>query len=173
MPASILRHPPFPPLPCLGRVFRPRAPVPPPLQLDASGLTAFLPHRLPVWMDARTSRKKSAVHRPPASPAGAKGALEAPHVGKDERRDRVRSQPRRRDVWGMGWQGGEPASWFLCVRASVVRAQRLFGPGANGWIIPPFSRKERLFGHGAQMDESSPPPFSRKRAPMRTRGADG
>ena len=184
---------PFPPLPCLDRVFRSRAPVPPPLQLDASGLTPFLPHRLPVWMDARTSRKKSAGHRPPASPAGAKGAPEAPHAGKDERRGRVRSQPRRQDVWEMGWQGGKPASRFLCVRASVVRAQRLFGHGENGWIIPtpfqpqkapirtrgckwmdhsPFSRKKRLFGHGGKwMDH--PHPLSAAKIACSDTGANG
>ena len=71
----------------------------------------------------------------------------------------------------MGWQGGKPASRFLCVRASVVRAQRLFGHGANGWIIltPLSAAKSACSDTGVQMDGSSPP-FSCKRAPVRIRG---
>ena len=168
------------PLPCLGRAF-----LPAPLSYHASapaGLACHaplscrssfrfpspvLPLLCPIGLppplsclDGRpTSRKESAGHRP-AAPADADGALGVLCAAKYERRGRVRSQPRRRDVWGMGWQGGKPASRFLCVRASVVRAQRLCGHGgANGWIIPTFQPQRAPVRIQGQMDESSSPPF--------------
>ena len=93
------------------------------------------------------------------------------------------------------WAGRvvSPRAGF-CASGRPLSARSAYADtGANGWIILPFSRKERLFGHGGKWMDHPYPPFSRKerllghggangwiiptfqpqKSPMRTRGAGG